>query len=455
MKLRISSFAFVAAFVLLSATTGFSCTCAGSSPPCEEFWSVDAVFTGTVVSSGEVSVGDGEFKREMRLVHLTVDQPMRGMQSSAVDVVTGWGGGDCGYGFKIGEHYLVYAYRDDKGKRLETSICTRTRLLTEADEDLAFIRGLPASGANGLIYGNVGKRNYHWKEGDSWYLPVADAELTIEGKESQYQARSDEKGNFRLENVLPGKYAVKLKLPAGLIRNSLQKDEGAAIVENEIEVAAQGCAETGFYLESDTRVRGQVLDAKGNPIAKMRLEMRGAATDNSNINTFRYAMSDRDGNFEFKIVEPGEYRLGYHILRSDMQEDQPYARTYLPGVATKGLATIISVKEGEALAGVTLQMPPPLSQRIVKGFIVWSDGQPVQGASVFVSLTEEGEMSSFSTVQPDGEGRFTLKLFEGLQYKVSAFRESGGKQAQSEYIDVPMNLGDQPLRLVLPVQARM
>jgi hypothetical protein len=63
---------------------------------------------------------------------------------------------------------------------------------------------------------------------------VADAELTIEGEARQYQAQSDSKGNFRVENVVPGKYLVKLKLPPGLIRNSLVKDEGATIVENEI-----------------------------------------------------------------------------------------------------------------------------------------------------------------------------------------------------------------------------
>jgi 5-hydroxyisourate hydrolase-like protein (transthyretin family) len=432
MTSRLVSLAFVAALVLVYSASGFACSCAGSRPPCAEFWHVDAVFSGTVVGDGEINVGEGVLKREMRLVHLTVDQPMRGMQSAEVEVVTGWGGGDCGYRFRIGEHYLVYAYHDDKTKRLETSTCTRTRRLTEADEDLAFIRGLPASGANGLIYGNVGKRNYHWKEGDSWYLPVADAELTIEGKDSQYPARSDEKGNFRIENVLPGKYVVKLKLPAGLVRNS-PKDEGAAIVENEIEVAAQGCAQTEFYLESDTRVRGRVLDAKGNPIAKLRVEIRGAASDNSNINTFGSAITDADGYFEFKIVAPGEYRLGYHITSWATQEDQPYARTYLPGVATKAMASIVSVKEGEVLAGLALHMPRRLSQRAINGFIVWSDGQPVAGASVYVELSEEGEMSSFSPIQPDAEGRFTLKLYEGLQYKVGAFWRSG-EQAGAERV---------------------
>ena len=78
---------------------------------------------------------------------------------------------------------------------------------------------MPTSNANGLVFGNVGKRNHEWKEGEKWYKPVADVELTIEGEGRQYQAQSDSEGNFRVENVLPGKYMVKLKLPPGLVRN--------------------------------------------------------------------------------------------------------------------------------------------------------------------------------------------------------------------------------------------
>ena len=71
-----------------------------------------------------------------------------------------------------------------------------------------------------------------------------------------------------------------------------------------------------------------------------------------------------------------------------------------------------------------------------------------------MEVTEEGEWSSLSSVHADAEGRFTLKLYEGLEYKVSAFWGNGVKQAQSEFVEVPMNLGHQPLRLVLLVPAR-
>jgi hypothetical protein len=451
MKPRLLSLLFIAGLIFICSTKALACSCAfGGGAPCQEFWRVDAVFAGTVVGSGKITVDEGELKHDMRLVRLTVDQPIRGMKAAEVDVVTGWGGGDCGYEFKIGQRYLVYAYRDEKDQRLSTSICTRTRLLTEADDDFAFIRSMPTSNANGLVFGTVGKRNHEWKEGEKWYKPVASVELTIEGEDRQYPAQTDSDGNFRVENVVPGKYVVKLKLPPGLIRNSLQKDEGATIVENEIEVPAHGCAETEFYLEADTRVRGRVLDVNGNPVAKMRLDMRGAPSDKQNLNTFLYAETDTEGYFEFKTVPPGNYWLGYHLLNSPLQEGLPYARTYLPGVPTKALATVITVKEGQSLSRLTLQLPPPLTQRTVNGLVVWPDGQPAPGASVFVSLNEEGAMSASSTTTTDDKGRFTLKLYEGLQYKVSAYvKSAGSKSSQTEYIEIPISV-DQPLRLVLP-----
>jgi hypothetical protein len=41
--------------------------------------------------------------------------------------------GICGYEFKVGESYLVYAHGSD---RLNTDICTRTEKLVDAGKDL-------------------------------------------------------------------------------------------------------------------------------------------------------------------------------------------------------------------------------------------------------------------------------------------------------------------------------
>ncbi len=52
-------------------------------------------------------------------------------------IKTGLGGGDCGYKFIENEEYLVYGYIRDGISR--TNICTGTKLLTAAKEDLKFL----------------------------------------------------------------------------------------------------------------------------------------------------------------------------------------------------------------------------------------------------------------------------------------------------------------------------
>jgi hypothetical protein len=47
--------------------------------------------------------------------------------------------GDCGVDFQTGETYLVYAGNDEESNVLETDSCTRTRRLTDAGEDLAYL----------------------------------------------------------------------------------------------------------------------------------------------------------------------------------------------------------------------------------------------------------------------------------------------------------------------------
>jgi hypothetical protein len=48
--------------------------------------------------------------------------------------------GECGYDFQAGETYLVYAnYDEGSANSLSTDVCTRTRRLSEAGEDLAYL----------------------------------------------------------------------------------------------------------------------------------------------------------------------------------------------------------------------------------------------------------------------------------------------------------------------------
>ena len=120
-----------------------------SGPLCQAYFQSDAVLVGTVRSVTERNVtleGDEDRPVDRRFVHLTIERIGRGVQGGEVDVWTGLGGGDCAFDFKPGQRYVVYASRHKDGT-LSTGICSRTRLASEADEDLAYLSAAPASGS--------------------------------------------------------------------------------------------------------------------------------------------------------------------------------------------------------------------------------------------------------------------------------------------------------------------
>lgn len=447
---------FVALFHFLSNQAS-ACSCRfGGGAPCAEYWRTDAVFTGRVIGGSKVTIDAEPYKQEMLAVRFVVEQSFRGgVEEIETEVLTGMGGGDCGYEFKLGERYMVYAFRGEKDRKLYTSICSRTRPLSKAVEDLAFVRALAGRrDTAGNIFGRVVKRNYEWKEGEDVFKPVANVELTIEGMERKYDLKTDAQGRFQKREIPPGKYRVKLKVPEGLTDESL-KDNSERVLTGDVEVMAQGCAETEFYLESDTRVMGRVVDASSQPVAGMSVEMRPAPNNRNNYNSLLYAQTDAEGRFEFKTVAPGTYILGYRIIGASNQERMPYARVYYPGVPALGQAGVISVKEGERLRDLELRLLPRLEEITLEGVVVWPDGRAAAGANVNLSLFEEGEMTSFTNIKTDERGRFSLKVFGGGSYRINADMSlPSGATIQSKWIDFQAAPGAQPLRLVLDEKPR-
>src|SRR5439155_25349879 len=110
-----------------------------------------------------------------------------------------FGGGDCGFGFRQTEQYLVYAYRSERDQKLYTRICSRTRVLSDAKADLAYIHGLAKAKPGGMISGEVVK---HLRDANGTLAnqPLSGVKVTFEGPDN-YEAFTDNKGRFRVEAV--------------------------------------------------------------------------------------------------------------------------------------------------------------------------------------------------------------------------------------------------------------
>lgn len=121
--------------------------------------SVDALFVGKVVGVQPrvflylklpyylfVTRGGREVSTEKeedifrRRVRLKVDQAFKGVSNGEVEIYTGWGGGDCGYDFRSGSRYLVYAY-EVRGT-LRTGICSSTKSAEKGSGEISILRRL-------------------------------------------------------------------------------------------------------------------------------------------------------------------------------------------------------------------------------------------------------------------------------------------------------------------------
>ena len=120
------------------------CSCVPPGPPREALARADAVFSGRVVSVGEPRGEDpGDPGRPHVEVRIVPARRWKGAAADTVTVRTPPNGAVCGYAFEVGREYLVYADGAEGADGLRVYLCSRTRPLADAGEDLAAL-GAPA-----------------------------------------------------------------------------------------------------------------------------------------------------------------------------------------------------------------------------------------------------------------------------------------------------------------------
>jgi hypothetical protein len=120
--------------------------------PEDSYKSAHTVFVGEVVKLTPEDEWDSRLTRGVAALErpvtarLKIERVYRGERTEEVEVETMTGGAEWGADFKPGEKYLVYAHARKVGERIVLVVrgCGRTRLLSQAQEDLNFLDTLPA-----------------------------------------------------------------------------------------------------------------------------------------------------------------------------------------------------------------------------------------------------------------------------------------------------------------------
>ena len=135
----ILAFVFISILLLGSFPTITSaCSCAELPSVEEEFERSQAVFSGKVIDVKEKRSIKGY---QTKSVLFEVTNTWKGVKQSQILITTGQGGGDCGFDFKKGQEYLVYANESTMygAKSLASTICDRTNELSVLQEDLTIL----------------------------------------------------------------------------------------------------------------------------------------------------------------------------------------------------------------------------------------------------------------------------------------------------------------------------
>lgn len=410
------------AFVLLSGGGWevYACSCTSEPPACEAFGGVSAVFVGRVVGAAQQKTYELDGTKEtfdVGSVHFAVEEAFSGVKGRGrVTVHSGTSGADCGYWFRRGVRYVVYAYGDEKGK-LYTNICTRTRRVEDAAEDLAFLRALPPEGTGVRLYGTVEKPAEARPGSAAGDKTEGLAGITITVSDAAGRRRetvTDGEGRYEFAGLKAGEYEVSAALPDYYHKGNMV---------SKVEVYDRGCAEASFFAVADGRVAGRVVDAAGKPPREVKVVLipasaRGRLTMRDEVRA-DYLQEKDAGQFDLTQVPPGEYLLGVNLTFSP-DEDEPYPPTYYPGVGDPSAATVVRVGLGQKMTDLVLRLPPRLVERTVQGVVVWPDGTPAAGAEVHLTDHRHPGWIANGAAKTDAAGRFTLKGFDGITYWVLA-----------------------------------
>lgn len=128
-----------ASTIALVPQPAFACSCAPPGSDLEAMQGSDAVFAGTVMSASDPQ-GDGRIVSSGRPIFYTfeVDAVAKGDVDDRQQVRSAADGASCGFGFREGRRYLVFAYHGrgeaDPDEPLHTDLCTKTRGIARGAE---------------------------------------------------------------------------------------------------------------------------------------------------------------------------------------------------------------------------------------------------------------------------------------------------------------------------------
>ncbi|CAM4269761.1 hypothetical protein FHS16_002020 [Paenibacillus endophyticus] len=127
----------IAVSVFTAPRSALACSCVEPGSVQETMKRSDTVFEGTAISVKSITSDIFRSSGSRIKASFQVNEVWKGHVAPHIEVLTAGSEESCGYSFKEGERYLVYARAT--GSSLEASLCSGTLLHHEAEEHIALL----------------------------------------------------------------------------------------------------------------------------------------------------------------------------------------------------------------------------------------------------------------------------------------------------------------------------
>jgi hypothetical protein len=229
------------------------------------------------------------------------------------------------------------------------SICSRTRPIDEARDDLEYLTGIgdsPATGAR--VHGRITEvRREAYEEHDVDYGPVENVMISVRGAFARDLFTGPD-GRYEFGRLPTGHYTLSVAPPSGFDTRYL---------ERTFELRdRRACHAQDFAIRAIAGATGTVVDTQGRPVAGVLVDAVSTELAGYSPPPYQHpARTDASGRFAFDDLPPGDYVFGLN-LTTRRATAAPGPALFFSGTTDPAAATVVVLKPGDEIELGELRM---------------------------------------------------------------------------------------------------